>query len=134
MKHLLLLVSLFSFSFASNGQSNKNTDINNARKEAKQTVQEVQTLLNNIDWKEFSGLLNSSLQLLEKNIDVVMEEVEKIDFKKIEQKAQALTKTIEASNELKQIQKSAKKIADKVQLELENTQKTRRLEKKTTEI
>jgi 2-oxoglutarate dehydrogenase complex dehydrogenase (E1) component-like enzyme len=113
MKQVIILLSLLTISFASNAQSEAKKEIADARAEVKQSLREAQTVVKNIDWTELGNVFTSTFNLLEKNVDVILDEVQKIDFKKLETKANNIAKKIEKSEDLKEVLKSRPKRCNK---------------------
>jgi ribosome-binding ATPase YchF (GTP1/OBG family) len=131
MKQVIILLSLLTITIASNAQSTAKKEMADARADVKQSLREAQTLVKSIDWSELGNVFTSSFNFLEKNIDVVMDEVQKIDFKKLETKANNIARKLENSGDLKQLQRSIEKSTEKMK---QNLDKNKIIKNKTTDL
>ncbi len=104
---ILFSLPLFSFAQTSSRESKK------VSKEINKSIDEITTVLENTDWSALSDLLNKTLQVVEKNADVIADVIARIDIEKMANNVEKIAVEIEKNIDTKKIEETANRIADK---------------------
>jgi ABC-type transporter Mla subunit MlaD len=70
--------------------------------------------LEQVNWKDVNTALQQSATAIEKHADIIINEIQKMDTKKLEQSTEKLAQKIESSIDVEKLEDSMNKIAEKL--------------------